>query len=79
MINQFVKKLIKYYIDLIVSWYREIKTKANITSEIKNYHKQMDELEQTTQPIVIENGKFGEKDWFIEIKHPGFNNGTRRK
>jgi hypothetical protein len=39
----------------------------------------MDKLEQTTQPIVVENGKFGEKDWFIEIKHPGFNNGTRRK
>ena len=35
MIKQFVKKLIQYYIDLIVSWYRKIKTYYNLNSEIK--------------------------------------------
>ena len=38
MIKQFLKKLIQYYIDLIVSWYRKIKTHYNLNSEIKKYH-----------------------------------------
>ena len=37
MIKQFLKKLIQYYIDLIVSWYK-IKTHFNLNSEIKKYH-----------------------------------------
>ena len=39
MIKQFVKKLIQYYIDLIVSWYRKIKTYFNLNYEIKNIMK----------------------------------------
>ena len=42
MIKQFVKKLIQYYIDLIVSWYRKIKTYYNLNSEIKKYHEIFD-------------------------------------
>jgi len=39
MIKQFVKKLIQYYIDLIVSWYRQWKTRVNIDEEIKKVGK----------------------------------------
>ena len=39
MIKQFLKKLIQYYIDLIVSWYRKIKTYYNLNSEIKEVGK----------------------------------------
>ena len=37
MIRQFIKKLIQYYIDLIVSWYRQWKTRVNIDQEIKSF------------------------------------------
>ena len=40
MIKQFVKKLIQYYIDLIVSWYRKIKTYFNLNYEIKKISRQ---------------------------------------
>ena len=42
MIKQFIKKLIQYYIDLIVSWYRKIKTYFNLNYEIKKYHDSFD-------------------------------------
>ena len=54
MINQFLKKLIQYYIDLIVSWYREI----------KKYHESFD---QPKKPKIKEVGKFGEENWSISI------------
>ena len=64
MIKQFIKKLIQYYIDLIVSWYRKIKTHYNLNSEIKKYHASFDEPEK---PVIKEVGKFGDKDWSISI------------
>ena len=64
MIRQFIKKLIQYYIDLIVSWYRQIKTYYNLNSEIKKYHASFDETEK---PKIKEVGKFGDKDWSISI------------
>ena len=64
MIKQFLKKLIQYYIDLIVSWYRQIKTYYNLNSEIKKYHASFDETEK---PKIKEVGKFGDKDWSISI------------
>ena len=56
MIKQFVKKLIQYYIDLIVSWYRKIKTYYNLNSEIKKYHESFD---KPKKPEIKEVGKFG--------------------
>ena len=64
MIKQFIKKLIQYYIDLIVSCYRKIKTHYNLNSEIKKYHASFDEPEK---PVIIEVGKFGDKGWSISI------------
>jgi len=51
VIKQFVKKLIQYYIDLIVSWYRKIKTYFNLNYEIKKYH---DSFDKPKKPVIIE-------------------------
>ena len=64
MIKQFVKKLIQYYIDLIVSWYRKIKTYYNLNSEIKKYHESFDKPKKLE---IREVGKFGDKNWSISI------------
>ena len=64
MIRQFIKKLIQYYIDLIVSWYRQWKTRVNIDEEVRKFH---EELDQKNKPIIREVGKFGDKDWSISI------------
>ena len=64
MIKQFVKKLIQYYIDLIVSWYRKIKTYFNLNYEIKKYH---DSFVKPKKPVIKEVCKFGDKDWSISI------------
>ena len=64
MIKQFIKKLIQYYIDLIVSWYRQWKTRVNIDDEVRKFHS---ELDQKNKPIIREVGKFGDKDWYISI------------
>ena len=64
MIKQFLKKLIQYYIDLIVSWYRQWKTRINIDEEVKKFN---EELDQKNKPIIKEVGKFGDKDWSISI------------
>ena len=64
MIKQFLKKLIQYYIDLIVSWYRRIKTYYNLNSEIKKYHASFGEPEK---PKIKEVGKFGDENWSISI------------
>ena len=58
------KKLIQYYIDLIVSWYRKIKTYFNLNYEIKKYH---DSFDKPKKPVIKEVGKFGDKDWSISI------------
>ena len=63
MIKQFIKKLIQYYIDLIVSWYRKIKTYFNLNYEIKKYHASFDEPEKPKKKV----GKFGDKGWSISI------------
>ena len=64
MIKQFLKKLIQYYIDLIVSWYRQIKTHFILNSEIKKYHASFGEPEK---PKIKEVGKFGDENWSISI------------
>ena len=54
MIKQFIKKLIQYYIDLIVSWYRQIKTHYNLNSEIKKYHASFDEPKKPLSVAIKE-------------------------
>ena len=65
MIFGFFKKLIKYYIDKLVSWIRIKKLQLELDSEIKKYHDDMDV--KMTKPKIIEKGKFGEDGWSISI------------
>ena len=65
MIFEFFKKLIKYYIDKLVSWIRIKKLPLELDNEIKKYHDDMDA--KMTKPKIIEKGKFGEDGWSISI------------
>ena len=65
MIFGFFKKLIKYYIDKLVSWIRIKKLQLRLDDEIKKYHDDMDA--KMTKPKIIEKGKFGEDGWSISI------------
>ena len=65
MIFGFFKKLIKYYIDKLVSWIRIKKLQLELDDEIKKYHADMDE--KITKPRIVEKGKFGEDGWSISI------------
>ena len=65
MIFEFFKKLIKYYIDNLVSWIRIKKLQLELDNEIKKYHDDMDA--KMTKPKIVEKGKFGEDGWFIFI------------
>ena len=65
MIFGFFKKLIKYYIDKLVSWIRIKKLQLELDDEIKKYHDDMDT--KITKPRIVEKGKFGEDGWSISI------------
>ena len=65
MIFGFFKKLIKYYIDKLVSWIRIKKLQLELDNEIKKYHDDMDA--KMTKPKIIEKGKFGEDGLSISI------------
>ena len=64
MIFGFLKKLLKYYIDKLVSWLRVQKLKLELDHQIKKYH---DSFEKKQEPKIIEVGKFGEDGWSISI------------
>jgi len=65
MILGFLKKLIKYYIDKLVSWLRIKKLQLELDNEIKKYYDDLDK--NFKKPKIIEQGKFGEDDWSISI------------
>ena len=65
MIFGFFKKLIKYYIDKLVSWLRIKKLQLELDDEIKKYHEELDKKIQN--PKIVEKGKFGEDGWSISI------------
>ena len=65
MIFGFVKKLIKYYIDKIVSWLRIKKLQLELDNEIKKYHDDLDK--KVKKPKIIEKGTFGKDGWSISI------------
>ena len=65
MIFGFLKKLIKYYIDKIVSWLRIKKLQIELDNEIKKYHEELDKKQK--KPQIKEVGKFGEDGWSISI------------
>ena len=65
MIFGFIKKLVKYYIDKLVSWLRIKKLQLELDNEIKKYHTNLDS--KITKPKIIEQGKFGEDGYTISI------------
>ena len=65
MIFGFIKKLIQYYIDKIVSWLRIKKLQLELDNEIKNYHDDLDL--KVKKPKIIKKGKFGEDGYTISI------------
>ena len=65
MIFGFFKKLIKYYINKLVSWLRIKKLQLELDTEIKKYHEELDK--KVKKPKIIEKGKFGKDGWSISI------------
>jgi predicted transport protein len=65
MIFRFFKKLIKYYIDKLVSWLIIKKLQLELDTEIKKYHEELDK--KIKKPKIKEVGKFGEDGWSISI------------
>ena len=65
MIFGFFKKLIKYYIDKLVSWLRIKKLQLELDTEIKKYHEELDK--KIKKPKIEEKGNFGEDGWSISI------------
>jgi len=65
MILGFFKKLIKYYVDKLVSWLRVKKLQFELDNEIKKYHQELDK--KIKKPKIKEVGKFGDDNWSISI------------
>ena len=65
MIFGFIKKLVKYYIDKLVSWMRMQKFNLELDNDIKKYHEELDK--KIEKPKIVEKGKFGEEGWSISI------------
>jgi hypothetical protein len=65
MIFGFLKKLVKYYIDKLISWLRIKKFNLELDNDIKKYHEELDK--KVKKPKIIETGKFGEDGWSISI------------
>ena len=65
IIFNFFKKLIKYYIDKLVSWMRMQKFNLELDNDIKKYHEELDK--KIEKPKIVEKGKFGEEGWSISI------------
>jgi hypothetical protein len=65
MIFGFLKKLIKYYVDKLISWLRMQKFNLELDNDIKKYHEELDK--KIEKPKIVEKGKFGEEGWSISI------------
>jgi len=65
MVFGFLKKLVKYYIDKLISWLRMQRFNLELDDDIKKYHKELDK--KIKKPKIKEVGKFGENNWSISI------------
>ena len=65
MIFNFLKKLVKYYIDKFIYWMRMQRFNLELDNDIKKYHEKLDK--NIKKPKIIEQGTFGEKGWSISI------------
>ena len=65
MIFNFLKKLVKYYIDKFIYWMRMQRFNLELDNDIKKYHEKLDK--NIKKPKIIEKGTFGEDGWSISI------------
>ena len=65
MIFGFIKKLIKYYVNKVITWLRMQRFNLELDNDIKKYHEEMDK--KVKKPKIIEKGTFGEDGWSISI------------
>ena len=65
MIFGFLKKLVKYYINKVITWLRMQRFNLELDNDIKKYHEELDK--KIKKPKIIETGKFGEDGWSIFI------------
>ena len=65
MIFGFLKKLVKYYIDKLISWLRIKRFNLELDNDIKKYHEELNK--KIKKPKIVETGKFGEDGWSISI------------
>ena len=65
MIFGFLKKLVKYYVDKLISWLRMKRFNLELDNDIKKYHEELDK--KIEKPKIKEVGKFGEEGWSISI------------
>ncbi len=65
MIFGFLKKLVKYYIDKLITWVRMKKFNLELDNDIKKYHEELDK--KIKKPVIKQIGKFGEDGWSISI------------
>ena len=65
MIFGFFKKLIKYYVEKIITWLRMQRFNLELDNDIKKYHEELDK--KVKKPKIIEKGNFGEDGWSISI------------
>ena len=65
MIFGFLKKLVKHYVDKLISWLRMQRFNLELDNDIKKYHEELDK--KVKKPNIVETGKFGEDGWSISI------------
>ena len=65
MIYNFLKKLIKYYVDKFISWVRIKRFNLELDNDIKKYHEELNK--KIKKPVIKEVGKLGEDGWSISI------------
>ena len=65
MFFNFLKKIVKYYVDKFIHWLRMQKFNLELDNDIKKYHKELDK--KIKKPKIIEKGTFGEDGWSISI------------
>ena len=65
MLFGFIKKLIKHYVDKLITWLRMQKFNLELDNDIKKYHEEMDKKVKKLK--IIEKGTFGEDGWSISI------------
>ena len=65
MIFEFIKKLVKHFVDRLINWIRMKKFNLQLDNQIKKYHEELNK--KVKKPKIVEKGKFGEDGWSVSI------------